>query len=80
MTLDKVYHGGLAAQGSGEMPGVLSPDGQGVYVAVERINGILDGRSGSFPWSIAARSAMASRGLKSRSFRAQAQIANRYQR
>jgi len=49
MVIDKRYHGGLEATGSGQMLGIR-PDanGSGVYVAIERVTGALDGRSGSF--------------------------------
>jgi len=49
MSLDKRYHGALQAEGKGEMLAQLDRAlGSGVYVAVERVSGTLDGRSGSF--------------------------------
>lgn len=49
MTLDKLYHGPLAATGHGEF---LSYRGavptSAVYVAIEKVEGKLDGREGSF--------------------------------
>lgn len=49
MTLDKRYHGVLAATGQGEF---LSYHGavptSAVYVAIEKVDGTLDGRRGSF--------------------------------
>jgi hypothetical protein len=49
MSLDKQYHGDLEATAKGEML-AISPDakGSGVYVALERVTGTLNGRSGSF--------------------------------
>jgi hypothetical protein len=48
LSLDKQYHGTLAAVGKGEM--LATGDGQqsGAYVAIERVTGTLQGRSGSF--------------------------------
>jgi hypothetical protein len=48
LSLDKQYHGVLAAVGKGEM--LATGDGQksGAYVAIERVTGTLQGRSGSF--------------------------------
>lgn len=49
MTLDKQYHGDLEARGIGQMlTGMTSTDGSAVYVAVERLQGTLAGRQGSF--------------------------------
>ena len=49
LSLDKRYHGTLEATGHGEM---LAAGGggnkDGAYVAMERVTGSLDGRSGSF--------------------------------
>ena len=49
MTLDKRYHGALTATGRGEF---LSYRGavptSAVYVAIEKVDGTLDGRRGSF--------------------------------
>jgi hypothetical protein len=49
MLLDKKYHGPLDAMGKGEMLTVgTATQGSAVYVAVERVSGMLDGKSGSF--------------------------------
>jgi len=49
MTLDKQYHGSLEATGKGQMlTGGTEVEGSGVYVAIERVTGKLDGQSGSF--------------------------------
>jgi hypothetical protein len=49
MSLDKQYHGDLEASGKGEMLKVSTGvKGSGVYVAVERVTGTLQGRKGSF--------------------------------
>jgi hypothetical protein len=49
MSLDKQYHGDLEASGKGEMLTVSTGvKGSGVYVAVERVTGTLQGRKGSF--------------------------------
>lgn len=49
MRLDKRFHGGLDATGAGEMlTGMGDVPGSAAYVAVERISGTLDGRTGSF--------------------------------
>ena len=49
MTLDKQYHGALEAIGKGVMlTGGTEVEGSGVYVAIERVNGKLDGQSGTF--------------------------------
>lgn len=49
MTLDKRYHGGLEATSQGQMLAVRSPvEGSAGYVAMERVSGALDGRSGTF--------------------------------
>lgn len=49
MTLDKRYHGGLQADGQGEF---LAFHGavptSAVYVAIEKVEGTLDGRAGTF--------------------------------
>jgi general stress protein 26 len=49
MTIDKTYFGPLAGTGRGEMLSALTPikDSAG-YVAVERVNGALDGQKGTF--------------------------------
>lgn len=49
MRLSKRFHGGLDATGAGEMlTGMGLVAGSAAYVAIERISGRLDGRSGSF--------------------------------
>ena len=49
MSLDKQYHGDLDAIGAGEMlTGMGTVKDSGVYVAVERVTGALNGRRGSF--------------------------------
>ena len=48
MTLSKVFHGDLAGTGTGEMLATMAPGASGAYVAMERVNVTLDGRSGSF--------------------------------
>ncbi len=49
MSLDKRYRGELEASGKGEMFSIMTEvKGSGVYVAIERVNGTLVGRSGSF--------------------------------
>jgi hypothetical protein len=47
--LDKQYHGALDASGVGEMlsAGTQTPGSAG-YVAIEKVTGTLDGRTGSF--------------------------------
>ena len=49
MSIEKQYHGDLEATAKGEML-TASTDvkGSGVYVAVERVTGMLRGRQGSF--------------------------------
>ncbi|MFB1481712.1 DUF3224 domain-containing protein [Corallococcus sp. RDP092CA] len=49
MTLDKRFHGGLEATSQGQMLAVRAQvDGSAGYVAMERVSGTLDGRSGTF--------------------------------
>jgi hypothetical protein len=49
MSIDKQYHGDLDATGKGEMlTGGTAVKGSGVYVAVERVSGTLNGRAGTF--------------------------------
>jgi hypothetical protein len=49
MTLDKRYHGALAATGRGEFLSFRSPvPTSAVYVAIEKVDGALEGRTGSF--------------------------------
>jgi hypothetical protein len=48
-SLDKQFHGALEATGKGEMlSGGGTIKGSGGYVAIERVTGTLDGRTGSF--------------------------------
>jgi hypothetical protein len=47
MLIAKTFHGGIEGSGAGEMLATL--EGQsGAYVALERVEGTLDGRHGSF--------------------------------
>ena len=47
--LDKQYHGDLEGTGTGEMLTAGTPvKGSGAYVAIEKVTGTLQGRSGSF--------------------------------
>ncbi|RKI17064.1 DUF3224 domain-containing protein [Corallococcus sp. AB030] len=49
MTLDKRFHGALEATSQGQMIAVRTPvEGSAGYVAMERVNGTLDGRAGTF--------------------------------
>jgi len=48
LSLDKQYHGVLAAVGKGEMLATGDSQHSGAYVAIERVTGTLQGRSGSF--------------------------------
>lgn len=49
MSLDKQYYGDLAATGKGEMlTAVTDTKGSAAYVAIERVSGTLNGRTGSF--------------------------------
>ena len=49
MLIDKRYHGELSGSGKGEMlTAVTGTPGSAAYVAIERINGTLHGRKGSF--------------------------------
>ena len=48
-SIDKQFHGDLEATSKGEMLAAGSPaKGVGGYVAIERVNGSLHGRSGTF--------------------------------
>lgn len=48
-SIDKRFHGPLQATSSGEMlTAVTSVAGSAGYVAIERVTGTLDGRSGTF--------------------------------
>jgi Protein of unknown function (DUF3224) len=49
MTIDKQYHGNLEATGKGQMlTAGTEVKGSGAYVAIERVTGTLNGRTGSF--------------------------------
>ncbi len=49
MAIDKVYHGELSATGLGQMlAGMGGQKGSAAYVAIERVRGTLQGKSGSF--------------------------------
>jgi hypothetical protein len=49
MTIDKQYHGALEGTGKGVMLTASSEvKGSAVYVAIERVTGKLDGKTGSF--------------------------------
>ncbi len=49
MTIDKVFSGALEGSSKGEMlTGTTESTGSMAYVAMERVTGKLDGRSGSF--------------------------------
>jgi Protein of unknown function (DUF3224) len=49
MSLDKTYHGDLEAVSKGEFLSAGTPgSGSAGYVAMERVNGKLDGKSGTF--------------------------------
>jgi hypothetical protein len=49
MLIEKKFHGDLAAASSGQMlTGMTEVKGSGAYVAIERVTGTLNGRSGSF--------------------------------
>ncbi len=49
LLLDKQYHGDLEGMAKGQMlTGGMSADKSGVYVAIEKFTGTLQGRSGSF--------------------------------
>ena len=49
MSIDKQFHGDLEATSKGEMLSVMNRDlGSGGYVAIEKVTGTLQGRTGSF--------------------------------
>lgn len=49
MSLDKVFHGDLAATSRGEMLSAMGGvQGSAAYVALERVSGTLHGRAGTF--------------------------------
>jgi hypothetical protein len=47
-SVDKQYHGALNGTGKGEMLTAGSANKSGAYVAIEKINGTLNGRAGTF--------------------------------
>jgi hypothetical protein len=49
MSLEKELHGDLEGTSKGQMLAAMSDvKGSGAYVAIERVNGTLDGRKGTF--------------------------------
>ncbi|MBS1790952.1 MAG: DUF3224 domain-containing protein [Acidobacteria bacterium] len=49
MTIDKQFHGDLEAASKGQMLSAMTAvRGSGVYVAIEKVTGTLQGRKGSF--------------------------------
>lgn len=49
MSINKAFHGDLEATSHGEMlTAMTATEGSAVYVAVERVTGTLNGRTGSF--------------------------------
>jgi hypothetical protein len=49
MTIEKTFEGGLVGTSYGEMLSSMgAPDGNAGYVAIERFEGQLDGKKGSF--------------------------------
>jgi hypothetical protein len=48
MTIDKQFHGDLEGTSKGQMLATGDPKTSGVYVAIEKFNGTLKGRSGTF--------------------------------
>lgn len=49
MSIDKQFHGDLEAASKGQMLSAMTEvKGSAGYVAIERVNGVLDGRSGAF--------------------------------
>ncbi|MDN4057184.1 DUF3224 domain-containing protein [Massilia sp. YIM B02769] len=49
MAIDKRYHGALEGSGVGEMLSAMTTtEGSAGYVAIERVSGTLQGRTGSF--------------------------------
>jgi Protein of unknown function (DUF3224) len=60
--LDKQYHGELEASGQGQMLGfITTTPGSAGYVALERVTGTLQGKSGSF---VLLHSGLMDRGTK----------------
>jgi hypothetical protein len=48
MSIDKQFHGAIEGTGKGEMLTAGTDTGSAVYVAIERVTGTLQGRSGTF--------------------------------
>lgn len=49
MLLDKQFHGDLEATGKGQMLTAMTPvQGSAVYVAMEKVSGTLNGKTGTF--------------------------------
>ena len=49
LSLDKVYAGDLDATGKGEMIAIRpNAQGSGVYMAIERVTGVMNGKRGAF--------------------------------
>jgi hypothetical protein len=49
MSIEKQYHGDLEATSGGEMLSLMTEvKGSGAYVAIERVSGTLQGRTGTF--------------------------------
>jgi len=48
LLLDKSFHGPLEAVSRGQMLAVGGTEGWGVYVAIEQVDGVLEGRRGGF--------------------------------
>jgi hypothetical protein len=48
LSIEKHYHGGIEGVGQGEMLACGDGKQHGAYVAIEKVTGTLDGRSGSF--------------------------------
>jgi len=48
MTIDKQFHGDLEGTSKGQMLAAGDAKSSGVYVAIEKFNGTLKGRSGTF--------------------------------
>ena len=48
MLLAKTFHGDLIGTAAGEMLATMSPERSGVYVALDRVRGVIDGREGAF--------------------------------
>lgn len=48
LSIDKQFHGDIEATSVGEMLSAGTDAGSAVYVAIERVTGTLNGRSGSF--------------------------------